>query len=107
MARRRRAARRPLLVGIPDEGIGAFFGRRQVELYSEQPLIQEPDATGIGTGRCRPHDLLDRSVASGLKERFQDEKIEPFIFQSEAQMPFESLRGSVPGCIDIPSVLLV
>ena len=107
MARRRRARRRPLLVGIDDEGIGAFPGRRQVELRAEQPLIEEPDATGIGAGRCRPDDPLDRSGSCGSKERFQDEKVEPFIFQSEAQMPFESLRGSVPGRIDIPSVLLV
>ena len=67
MARRRRASRRPLLVGIDDEGIGAFLGRRQVELCSEQPLIEEPDATGIGAGRCRPDDRLDRSGAGGLE----------------------------------------
>lgn len=85
----------PLQIGIDNLHVSALLCSRQIEGLAEQPLVQKPAPSGIGAGRGAPDHGLDRLWSGCLKQGFEDQQVQPFVFESEGQMSFKAGRRRV------------
>lgn len=97
----------PLQIGIDNLHVSAFLCSRQIEGLAEQPLVEKPAPSGIGAGRRAPGHGLDRLWSGCLKQRFEDQQVQPFVFEGERQMSFKAGRRRVAWRVNLPTVLLV
>ena len=74
---------------IDDGDVASARGVGEVESAPRQPLVQEPDASGIGAGRGGAHHRGDRFVAEREEEPLEQREVGAFVFEGEGEVSGE------------------
>ena len=95
-----------MLVRIDDLCVGPPISLRQIELRSDQPFIEEPDAPRVGARGRGPDKSGDGGRAGRGKQSLEDGQVEPLVFQGEGQVSFQARFRRVARRIDAPAAVL-
>ena len=73
-------------------------GAALVDLPAGQPLSQKPKATGVRTGRLRPHESTKFLIGNDFKKRGEHSQVQRFPFQRERKVSGQSILWRMPWC---------
>ena len=88
---------RVLALGVDHQRIGAAAGVRQVEPPVREPLVEEPDAPCVGTGRRGPDERLDGGGTAGGEQPLEHGQIDSLMLQGEGEVAVQPRRRRVGG----------